>query len=48
MEVRFHARLREEQKFSGPDQLRAQIARDVAAARHYFSLRGAPEHFKHI
>jgi riboflavin kinase/FMN adenylyltransferase len=41
MEVRFHARLRDEQKFSGPDQLRAQIARDVAAARQYFSRAGA-------
>ena len=30
MEVRFHSRLRDEQKFSGPDQLRAQIARDIA------------------
>jgi len=38
MEVRFHARLRDEQKFSGPDQLRAQIARDIAAAREYLSL----------
>ncbi len=37
MEVRFHARLRDEQKFSGPDQLRAQIARDIAAAREFFS-----------
>jgi riboflavin kinase / FMN adenylyltransferase len=37
LEVRFRARLRDEQKFSGPDQLRAQIARDVAAAQHYFS-----------
>jgi riboflavin kinase / FMN adenylyltransferase len=41
MEVRFHTRLRDEQKFSGPDQLRAQIARDIAAAREYFSRRGA-------
>src|SRR5712671_6159887 len=40
MEVRFHARLRDEQKFSGPDQLRAQIARDIEAAREYFSQRG--------
>ena len=29
----FHARLRDEQRFSGPDELRAQIARDAAAAR---------------
>jgi riboflavin kinase/FMN adenylyltransferase len=38
MEVRFRSRLRDEQKFSGPDQLRAQIARDIAAAREYLSL----------
>ena len=44
MEVRFHARLRDEQKFSGPDQLRAQIARDIAAAQEYFSRHGVPEH----
>jgi riboflavin kinase/FMN adenylyltransferase len=37
MEVRFHTRLRDERKFPGPDQLRAQIARDIAAAREYFS-----------
>jgi len=36
MEVRFHIRLRDEQKFSGPDQLRTQIARDIEAAREYF------------
>jgi len=40
MEVRFHARLRDEQKFSGVDQLRAQIARDIEAAREYFSRHG--------
>ena len=39
MEVRFHARIREEQKFSGPDALRAQIARDMEAARKYFADR---------
>jgi riboflavin kinase/FMN adenylyltransferase len=43
MEVRFHARLRDEQKFSGPDLLRAQIARDIAAAQDYFSRHGVPE-----
>jgi riboflavin kinase / FMN adenylyltransferase len=43
MEVRFHTRLRDERKFSGADQLRAQIARDIAAAREYFSGRGVPE-----
>jgi riboflavin kinase/FMN adenylyltransferase len=40
MELRFHERLRDEQKFSGPDELRAQIARDIASAQKYFS-RGA-------
>jgi len=39
MEVRFHARLRDEQKFAGPDQLRAQIARDIESAREYFSVK---------
>jgi riboflavin kinase/FMN adenylyltransferase len=39
MEVRFFTRLRDEQKFSGPDQLRTQIVRDIAAAQEYFSLR---------
>jgi riboflavin kinase/FMN adenylyltransferase len=36
MEVRFHARLRDERKFSGAEELRAQIARDIVAAREYF------------
>jgi riboflavin kinase/FMN adenylyltransferase len=39
MEVRFHARIRDEQKFSGADELRAQIARDIEAARKFFSER---------
>ena len=33
LEVTFRQMLREEQKFSGPDELRQQIGRDVAAAR---------------
>jgi riboflavin kinase/FMN adenylyltransferase len=37
MEVRFHKRLRDEQKFSGAEALREQIARDVAAAQKYFA-----------
>jgi riboflavin kinase / FMN adenylyltransferase len=41
MEVRFHARLREEEKFPGPDQLRAQIARDISAAREFFASRAS-------
>jgi riboflavin kinase/FMN adenylyltransferase len=39
MRVAFHARLRAEQKFSGPEELRAQIERDIAQAREYFSHR---------
>jgi phosphoribosyl 1,2-cyclic phosphate phosphodiesterase len=37
MEVRFWKRLREEQKFTGPEELRAQIARDIASARRFFT-----------
>jgi phosphoribosyl 1,2-cyclic phosphate phosphodiesterase len=36
IEVRFWKRLREEKRFSGPEELRAQIARDIAAANHFF------------
>ncbi len=37
MEVRFWRRLREEKKFSGPEELRAQIASDIARANKFFS-----------
>jgi riboflavin kinase/FMN adenylyltransferase len=37
IEVRFWKRLREEKKFSGPEELRAQIARDIAAADKFFA-----------
>ena len=33
LEITFVQRLREEKKFAGLDELKAQIARDVAAAR---------------
>jgi riboflavin kinase/FMN adenylyltransferase len=36
IEVRFWKRLRAERKFSGPAELREQIARDIAAANRYF------------
>lgn len=39
MEVRFHARIRDERKFSGVEELRAQIARDIETARKFFSER---------
>jgi len=37
MELRFWKRLREEKKFTGPEELRAQIARDIASARRFFT-----------
>ena len=37
IEVRFWERLRDEKKFTGPEELRAQIARDIASASKYFS-----------
>jgi phosphoribosyl 1,2-cyclic phosphate phosphodiesterase len=37
MEVRFWKRLREERKFAGADELRDQIARDIACADRFFS-----------
>jgi len=37
MEVRFWKRLREEKKFTGPEELRAQIALDIARANKFFS-----------
>jgi riboflavin kinase/FMN adenylyltransferase len=43
MEVRFHTRLRDERKFSGAEELRGQIARDILAAREYFAARGQRE-----
>lgn len=37
IEVHFWKRLREEKKFSGPEELREQITRDIAAANRFFS-----------
>jgi phosphoribosyl 1,2-cyclic phosphate phosphodiesterase len=37
IEVRFWKRLREEKKFAGADELRDQIARDIARADRFFS-----------
>lgn len=37
IEVRFWQRLRDEKKFTGPEELRSQIARDIAAANQFFS-----------
>src|SRR5882762_2415492 len=43
MEVRFHTRLRDERKFSGAEELRAQIVRDIVAAQEYFAVHGKAE-----
>jgi len=37
IEIRFWERLRDEKKFAGPEELRAQIARDIDAANGFFS-----------
>jgi phosphoribosyl 1,2-cyclic phosphate phosphodiesterase len=37
IEVRFWKRLREEKKFAGPEELRAQIGNDIAAANRFFA-----------
>jgi riboflavin kinase/FMN adenylyltransferase len=37
IEVHFCKRLREEKKFSGPEKLRAQIARDITSANKFFT-----------
>ena len=37
IEVRFWKRLREEKKFSGPEELKMQIAKDIAKANEFFA-----------
>lgn len=37
MEVHFWARLRDEQRFPGPDALRRQVLKDIEEARRYFA-----------
>jgi phosphoribosyl 1,2-cyclic phosphate phosphodiesterase len=37
IEVHFWKRVRDEKKFSGPEELREQIARDIATANRFFS-----------
>jgi len=38
IEVEFWHRLRAEKKFNGPEELRAQIARDIARSQRFFNL----------
>jgi riboflavin kinase/FMN adenylyltransferase len=45
IEVHFWKRLREEKKFSGPEELRTQIARDIRSANRFFDrLRQSRAH----
>jgi phosphoribosyl 1,2-cyclic phosphate phosphodiesterase len=49
IEVRFWKRLREEKKFSGPEELKAQIAKDIASANRFFArLRRARSRAMHL
>jgi riboflavin kinase/FMN adenylyltransferase len=41
MEIRFHARLRDEQKFPSPEALRRQVLADIERAREYFRTKAA-------
>lgn len=39
MEIRFWTRLRDEQKFAGPDALREQVLRDIEKAKEFFGKK---------
>ena len=41
MAIRFHARIRDEKKFSGPEELKQQILRDIETAKQYFQMSPA-------
>ena len=43
LEVRFLTRLRDEQKFPGPDALREQVLRDIARAKEFFAAHEAAQ-----
>lgn len=43
MAIRFHARLRDEQKFAGPEALKIQVLKDIDRAREYFRLKAASD-----
>ena len=42
VEVEFHARLRDERRFDGVEELKAQIEKDIEAARTFFAGPSAP------
>lgn len=41
MAIRFHAWIRDEQKFAGPEELKQQILRDIETAKQYFQTSPA-------
>jgi riboflavin kinase/FMN adenylyltransferase len=43
MEVRFHARLRDEQKFASPEALKRQVLKDIEDAKEYFRKSGTTD-----
>jgi riboflavin kinase/FMN adenylyltransferase len=43
MAIRFHARLRDEQKFAGPEALKAQVLKDLDQTREYFRLKASSD-----
>ncbi|MGH9712257.1 MAG: bifunctional riboflavin kinase/FAD synthetase [Candidatus Acidiferrales bacterium] len=43
MAIRFHARLRDEQKFAGPEALKAQVLKDLDQAREYFRMKASSD-----
>jgi riboflavin kinase / FMN adenylyltransferase len=47
MELKFHTRIRDEQKFTSVDALRAQIGRDIETARKFFSERTLAGNYWH-
>jgi riboflavin kinase/FMN adenylyltransferase len=42
VEVEFHTRLRDERRFESVEELKAQIEKDIQAARHFFNGLSAP------
>jgi riboflavin kinase/FMN adenylyltransferase len=48
LEVRFWKRLRAEKKFGGPEELSAQIAKDVARTRSFFARLDKAHKVKHL
>jgi riboflavin kinase/FMN adenylyltransferase len=43
MEVRFHSRLRDEQKFASPEALKEQVLKDIDRAKEYFQMNGTTD-----